>query len=141
MTPVGHYATSAVTGVVITRVTGSVFLGGLAAFCIHMPMDYCFNEFFQWGDDLSRKAMMFVFMLPAMGLLAFSTLNSSDWVPFLLFGLIGCMIDLFDTAMYALSGQRFLHWDTPVHMLSFTATVATETAFALLAFITTAFIL
>lgn len=133
MTPVGHYASSSLIGLLAARITGIPLVGGMAAFAVHVPLDYAFNEFYAWGEGWSKKILMTVFLSSAVLLLAGTTALSSSWFAMMVFGLIGCLPDVFDAVTSRTIGRRFLHFNTPAQMQSFTGTIITETSFALLA--------
>lgn len=135
MTPVAHYATSALVGTLTARVTGIPMIGGLVAFGFHIPMDYVFNEFYQWGEGWSKKILMVSCMVPAIAILVFATILSDNWLAMMVFGFLGILPDVFDTVTGMVINERFLHWDTPMQMQSFLGTVWTESAFAILALV------
>lgn len=135
MTPIGHYAASALAGTLVMKLTGSPVIGGAVAFGAHIPLDFAFNEFWQWGEGYSKKLLFAVFMLPAMVVLGFATAISSSWMALLIMGLIGCLPDAIDAIVRKISGRRFMHWNTTVIMQSMAGTMLTESAFALVIFL------
>lgn len=135
MTPIGHYAVSAVAGTLVMRLTGSPVAGAIVAFGLHIPLDLIFNEFYQWGTGWSKKLFFVALMVPAACMLAFATMISATWFATLVMGMIGIMPDVFDAILVKINGDRFLHWYSRSVMMSFTSTMLTESALALLAMV------
>lgn len=133
MTPVGHYAASAVIGMLAMKVTGSPVIGGIVAFGLHVPIDLAFNEFYQWDDGMGKRLLFAFFMIPAVIILGCLTGLADNWKAILIFGLLGCLPDVIDTALFMLVKKHFLHWDTSAIMMSFFTTILVESAFTILA--------
>lgn len=97
MTPIGHFATSMLTGTVAWKLTGSPVAGGITAILTHIPADLLFNEFYEWGSNragaLAKRLHLFLMLIPAV-LLFYSCITELNAYHQMWFGLLGVALDI-----------------------------------------------